>query len=602
MPTLSGFDEGSAPFGVARSFSGKRWVLREAPADAARALAEAGSLSPALAGILAARGVQPGALAEILSPTLKHLLPEPFSLTDMKLAVARAHSAIACNETIAVFGDYDVDGSCSAALVVGFLCGIGRDPPIYIPDRMTEGYGPSPEAMRRLKEQGASLVLTVDCGAGAVAALEAAREIGLDVIVLDHHAIEHAPPAFAHVNPNQPGDNSGLGHLSAAGVTFLFLVALNRTLREYGWYAANGAAEPDLRNELDLVALATVCDVVPLTGVNRAFVRAGLARLERMGRPGLSALSAVAGLKPPVTPYHLGFLLGPRINAGGRVGKCSLGVELLTARDSAAAEPIARLLDLHNRERQALEAQILEDAAAHAALQDNTPFLLLGEEGWHPGVVGIVAGRLKDRFNKPAFVVGFEGGEKNYGVGRGSARSVPGIDIGAAIRTAREADVLDTGGGHAMAAGFSLMRDKLDAFRAFLADHFANAGAQLDSIQTLEIEGLVSPRGAVPQLVEEIARIGPFGAGNPEPLVAMPDVTIAFADIVGRDHVRLRLQGGDGARLDAIAFRAASTPLGEGLLKSRGKRIHAAGRLKADEWNGRVRAQLHLEDAAPAGI
>ena len=594
MPTLSGFDEGSAAFGVARSFSGKRWVLREASGDAARALAEAGNLGSALANILASRGVMAGALAEVLNPTLKQLLPEPLSLKDMDAAVARTKLAVANGETIAVFGDYDVDGSCSAALVAGFLRAIGREPLIYIPDRMTEGYGPSPEAMRKLKEQGASLVLTVDCGAGAAVALEAAREIGLDVIVLDHHAVEHAPPAFAHVNPNQPGDTSGLGHLAAAGVTFLFLVALNRALRD--WYAANGIAEPDLRNALDLVALATICDVVPLTGVNRAFVRAGLARLERGERAGLTALAAVAGMKSPYTPYHLGFLLGPRINAGGRVGKCSLGVELLTAASPEAADPISRLLDLHNRERQALEAQILEDAVAHAALQDNAPFLLLGEEGWHPGVVGIVAGRLKDRFGKPAFVAGFEGG-----MGKGSARSIPGLDIGAAVRAARESGILDTGGGHAMAAGFSLPQDRLAAFREFLADHFAHTASALDAVQTLDIEGLVSPRGATPALVEEIARIGPFGAGNPEPLLAVPDATVAYADIVGRDHVRLRLQAGDGARLDAIAFRQATAALGQGLLKARGQRIHAAGRLKADEWNGRVRVQLHVEDAAAAG-
>ncbi|MDE3116745.1 MAG: single-stranded-DNA-specific exonuclease RecJ, partial [Pseudomonadota bacterium] len=390
-------------------------------------------------------------------------------------------------------------------------------------------------------------------------------------------------------------DASGLGHLCAAGVTFLFAVALNRALRENGWYAANNVAEPDLMGAVDLVGLATVCDVVPLTGVNRAFVRAGLARMVGMSRPGLAALAAVANATPPFTPYHLGFVLGPRINAGGRVGRCSLGAELLTAADAASAEPLARALDRHNRERQALESVILDEAMALAAAQDNAPFLLAAEEGWHPGVVGIVAGRLKDRFAKPAFVAGFEGG-----IGRGSARSVPGIDIGAAVRGARVAGILEAGGGHAMAAGFSLAAERLDAFRDFLAARFADAGSLLAAAQTLELDAVVAAAGAGASLAVEIGRAGPFGAGNPEPLLALADLRLAYADVVGKDHVRLRLQGGDGAALNAIAFRAAGGPLGKGLLAARGQRIHVAGRLRADAWNGRTQVQLHLEDAAPA--
>ncbi len=583
-------------FNVSRSFSGRRWLLREASDNATRALMRAGDLSPVLARILAARGTAESDLEDILNPTLKRLLPEPLKLKDMDKAVARVRAAIEAGERIAVFGDYDVDGSASAALMHGFLRAIGKPPRIYIPDRMREGYGPNAPALLALQQEGASLVITVDCGAGAVAALTVARDAGLDVVVLDHHAVETPPPAFAHVNPNQPGDNSGLNHLCAAGVTFLFLVALNRELRESGWYKANDIREPDLRAHLDLVGLATVCDVVPLTGVNRAFVRAGLARLGQLERPGIAALATIADVNAPFTPYHLGFVFGPRINAGGRVGRCSLGVELLTASADTAAFPLGEMLDKHNRERQAIEAAILEDAMAMAATQANQPFVLAANADWHAGVVGIVAGRLKDRFNKPAFVVGFENE-----TGRGSARSVPGVDLGAIIRAAREEGHLEAGGGHAMAAGFSLAKDKLDAFRGFLEQRLCEVADAIAASRDLKLDAAISPSGATPALVGEIARAGPFGSGNAEPCVVAPDVRVAFADVVGKDHVRLRLAGGDGARLDAIAFRCATTPLGEGLLASRGKTIHAAGRLRADEWQGRVRVQLHLEDAAPAG-
>jgi single-stranded-DNA-specific exonuclease len=582
--------------GIARSFSGRRWNFRELDEGAARRLAGAINISETLARLLTARGVTEADAGGYLNPTLKNLLPEPRLLKDMDLAVRRVMAAIEAGERIAVFGDYDVDGSTSAALAREFLARLGIEARVYIPDRMTEGYGPSPAAMQTLRDEGASLVITVDCGAAALAALTAAREIGLDVVVLDHHSVEAAVPAHAHVNPNQPGDNSGLGHLCAAGVTFLFLVALNRALRESGWYTAHEIAEPDLRPFLDMVGLATICDVVPLIGVNRAFVRQGLAQLSRLERPGLAALARVAEARAPFTPYHLGFVFGPRINAGGRVGRCSLGVDLLSASDAAAAEEFALQLDNHNRERQAIEKLILEDAIVQASLQDNAPFLLVSSEGWHPGVVGIVASRLKERFGKPAFVAGFEGG-----MGRGSARSVAGIDIGALVRAAREARLIEAGGGHAMAAGFSLGAHQLDGFAAFLAAQFSGGGAALAAASDFILDAMVSPAGATPELVAEIAAAGPFGAGNAEPVLVLPDVRVVFADVVGKDHVRLRLAGGgDGAGLDAIAFRTAETPLGKGLLAARGRAIHAAGRLKIDEWNGKIRVQLQLEDAAPA--
>jgi single-stranded-DNA-specific exonuclease len=359
-------------------------------------------------------------------------------------------------------------------------------------------------------------------------------------------------------------------------------------------------AEPDLRLFLDLVGLATICDVVPLNGVNRAFVRFGLGQIGALSRPGLAALAGVAGAKGPFTPYHLGFVFGPRINAGGRVGRSSLGVDLLTTRDADKAAEFAAQLDLHNKERQAIEKLILEEAIAMAATQANAPFLLVTGEGWHPGVVGIVAGRLKERFSKPAFVAGFEGGQFGNTIGRGSARSIPGIDIGGIIRAASEAKVIEYGGGHAMAAGFSLTAAQLEGFRKFVEAQFSGTGAALAAANDLHLDAVSSPAGANVALVQEIASAGPFGAGNPEPLIGLPDVRVAFADVVGGAHVKLRLAGGGGTMLDAIAFRAVGTPLGEGLLASRGKPIHVAGRLRQDDWNGRIRVQLEIEDAAPA--
>jgi single-stranded-DNA-specific exonuclease len=569
--------------------------LREVADDKARALAVAGNISDALARILAARDVTADQLEDTLNPTLKRLLPEPFVLKDMERAVARVRAAIDAGEKIAVFGDYDVDGSCSSALLASFLATLGHRPRVYIPDRMTEGYGPNADAMRTLREEGATLVVTVDCGATATAAFTAARDAGLDVIVLDHHAVETLPPTFAQVNPNQPGDTSNLGYLCATGVTFLFVVALNRQFRDSGWYVANNAVEPDLRDYVDLVGLATICDVVPLTGINRAFVRAGLAKLSMMSRPGLSALAAIAKAAAPFTPHHLGFTFGPRINAGGRVGKCTLGMELLSTTDGALAQELAQRLDTHNRERQALESMILDTAAAQAATQGNTPFLLVADEGWHPGVVGIVASRLRERFNKPAFVAGFEGG-----YGRGSARSIPGIDIGVMVRAAHDAGVIESGGGHAMAAGFSLTPDRLEHFREFLVEQFTNTSAAFDAANELLLDAGIAPSGANTALVSELAKAGPYGAGNPEPLLVVLDARVAFVDVVGKDHVKLRVVGGDGARLDAISFRSAETPLGLGMLAARGKRIHLVGRLKEDNWNGRARVQLQVEDAALA--
>ena len=583
----------SPALGVARSFSGRRWLLKTVDPDIERDLLR--EISPVLSRLLALRGVTVKEAADYLTPKLKNLLPDPNVLKDMDKAVARVSAALEAGQPIAVFGDYDVDGSTSAALISDFLTALGAAPRIYIPDRMTEGYGPSPMAMQALAAEGMKLVITVDCGAAAITALQEAERAGMDVVVLDHHRVEAAPPALAHVNPNQPDDASGLGHLCAAGVCFLFLVALNRHLRDAKFYEERGMAEPDLRLFLDLVGLATICDVVPLKDVNRAFVRFGLGQISTLSRPGLAALAGVAGAKGPFTPYHLGFVFGPRINAGGRVGRSSLGVDLLTAREPDKAAELAAQMDLHNKERQAIEKLILEEAIAQGMTQANAPFVLVSGDGWHPGVVGIVAGRLKERFGKPAFVAGFEGG-----MGRGSARSIPGIDLGGIIRAAAEAKVIEYGGGHAMAAGFSLMSGQIEGFRKFVEEQFSGTGPALAAANDLYLDAVSSPAGANVALVQEIAGAGPFGAGNPEPLLILPDVRVAFADIVGKAHVKLRLGGGDGTMLDAIAFRAVGTPLGDGLLAARGRPVHVAGRLRQDDWNGRIRVQLEIEDAAPA--
>jgi single-stranded-DNA-specific exonuclease len=517
----------------------------------------------------------------------------------MECAASRFAQAVERGETIAILGDYDVDGACAAALLLRFLHGVKREALLYVPDRLTEGYGPSALAVRSLRERGASLLVTVDCGAAAHDALEAARDCGLDAIVLDHHPVEANPPAFAHVNPNGPDDRSGITYVCAAGLAFLFLVAVQRALREKNWFEAQGIIETDLLSLLDLVALATIADVVPLAGVNRAFVRQGLRKLERLERPGLAALARLASATPPFSAYHLGFIFGPRINAGGRVGRCDLGARLLATDDAAEADSLALELDRHNRERQAIEAHILEAADAIAATQSDNPFLLVSGDGWHAGVVGIVAGRLKERHAKPALVAGFDSATPES-IGRGSARSVAGVDIGAIIRAARAESILETGGGHAMAAGFSVRRAKLEVFSAFLARHIEPQRSTVLLASELVADAILSPSGADLKLLDDIERAGPYGAGNPEPLFLMPDMLVVYAGIVGANHVRLRLVGRDGQGIGAIAFRAAETPLGKNLLKARSSRVHVAGRLKQDDYDGTAKVQFHLEDAAPA--
>lgn len=577
--------------GVARSLTGRAWRTRPADERLAQALSQRLAAPDVVGRVLAQRGLSLDDADAFLSPSLRHALPDPAHLKDMEAAAERVARAIRSGEQAAVFGDYDVDGATSAALLKRFFDAAGGRLRIYIPDRRAEGYGPNAPALRRLREEGVSLVVTVDCGVTAFAPLEEAARIGLDVVVLDHHQAEpRLPPAFAIVNPNRLDETSPHRQLAAVGVTFLLLVAANRALRRAGWWTTE-RPEPDLLGWLDLVALGTVADVVPLTGLNRVLVAQGLKVMAQRRNVGLAALADVARLQSRPTAFHCGFLLGPRVNAGGRVGRSDLGARLLTTEDAAEAAALAAELDRLNGERQAIEATVLEQADV---LADATgPLVFVAARGWHEGVIGIVAGRLKEKHRRPALVVALDGGR-----GKGSGRSVAGLDLGAAVTAAKQAGILINGGGHAMAAGLTVEEGRVDELRDFLVARCAPLLAALAPLDSFVVDGALHVRGATRELVDILEAAGPFGAGWPEPRFAIVGAEVAMAEVVGTDHVRLALRGADGGRLKAIAFRAAGTPLGQGLLRCRGERIHLAGHLRPDDWAGARGAQLVVEDAA----
>lgn len=585
--------------GVERSICGRRWRARGGDAMAGLALAQRFSLPEIVGRLLAARGIEADAVESFLAPTLRALLPDPSDLTDMDKGAERLARAVIAGERIAVFGDYDVDGATSSALLSRFFRAVGADITVYIPDRMKEGYGPNAPALMRLRAQGIAVAVTVDCGISAFEALEAAQGVGLDVVVVDHHEAEpRLPPAIAVIDANRvdeaPDVRARLGRLAAVGVAFLLAVAVNRALRVAGWYH-NGRAEPDLLRWLDLVALGTVCDVVSLTGLNRALVAQGLKVLARRESPGLAALADVARLDERPSAWHLGFILGPRVNAGGRVGEADLGSRLLATDDPVEAARLAARLDALNKERKEIEQAVLDAAImevenADAGLHD--PVFVAGA-GWHPGVIGIVASRLKERYHRPALVVALDGA-----VGKGSGRSVAGIDLGAVVIAARQAGLLVNGGGHAMAAGLTVTTERLGELRDFIAARLRPQIADGALIPSLSIDGAVNAGAATPALMAEIDRLGPFGTGNPEPRFALPVVRIAKADVVGDAHVRCFIAGADGARLKAIAFRALEGPLGPALLQSGGTPLHLAGHLRPDTWQGRNEVQLLIDDAA----
>ncbi len=548
--------------------------------------------------LLSARGIGIDAAATFLEPTLRVLLPDPSALTDMDVAADRLADAVRRGETVAVYGDYDVDGACSAALMVGFLRTLGCPVVHHVPDRIKEGYGPNAPALLSLVGRGATLIVCVDCGTAAAVSLAAVAGQA-DVIVLDHHKAEGMPPAIlATVNPNRLDDTSGLGTLCAAGVAFLTAIATMRALRRLGFFA--GRAEPDLMGLLDLVALATVCDVMPLTGVNRAFVCQGLKVMGRRSRPGIAALLDVTRARDKLNAATCGYALGPRINAGGRISEADLGLRLLLTEDRIEALALAERLEAVNRTRQDVEAGIMDAAmfAAEAQVAAGRAAVLVTGEGWHPGVVGIVAGRIKERFNRPACVAGF-----TDGFGKGSGRSVPGIDLGSAVIAARQAGLLETGGGHAMAAGFGIRAERLADFHAFLEDRLAAASA-MPSAADLIVEGALAVSGATTEVARHLERLAPFGAGNEEPTLVLNRARVVRADRVGREanSIRAFVEGeGGGPRLKAMMFRAREGALADALLaRAEGVPLHLAGHLRAEEWNGSLSPTFIIFDAAVA--
>jgi single-stranded-DNA-specific exonuclease len=590
--------------GVERSVNGRTWRDRLDERGYAQALAitQRHGVPELLARILAGRNVEVDQVSSFLDPTIKVLLPDPNVLAGMQDAVGRLADAIMRGESVAIFGDYDVDGATASALLARYLRHCGLSPIIHIPDRIFEGYGPNVDAVRALRARGASLLITVDCGTTSLEALAEARDAGFDVVVIDHHQCSDTlPDVLALVNPKRPDDLSGLGHLAAVGLVFLTLVAVNRELRRRGFFAGD-RDEPNLLSALDLVALGTVADVVPLHGLNRAFVAKGLLAMRQRQNVGLTALMDVARLDGPPEPFHLGFLLGPRINAGGRIGRADLGANLLLEEDAGEAARIASELDRLNRERQAMEQQMLVEAEAEAlaalGLEERGAVVVTAARGWHPGIVGLIAARLKERFGRPAFAIALD----TAGIGTGSGRSIAGVDLGKAVRRAVAEGLLLKGGGHAMAAGVTLRKDALAPFRAFLEDMLSEAVETARRDDALLIDGAISAAAANVALFQTIARAGPFGAGNAEPVLVLPNHTIAFADIVGEKHVRVRLRAADGAMLNAISFRSTDKDLGKALLAGRERTVHIAGHLAVNRWQGAEHVQLRILDMAWSGL
>jgi single-stranded-DNA-specific exonuclease len=588
--------------GVSTSALGRPWRARLDLAGETRALAiaQAHGHPDILARVLAGRGVTHDTAAQYLDPTVRALMPEPFTLQGMEAAVVRLVHAIKAGETIAIFGDYDVDGACSAALLAGFLDAAACARLIHIPDRIFEGYGPNVAAIDMLQGQGASLLLCVDCGTTSHGPLAHAKALGLDAIVIDHHQAPEVLPDAIVVNPNRLDDLSGLGQLCASGVVLMVLVALNRALRASGFWSAS-RPEPDLLAALDLVALATVADVAPLTGLNRAFLMKGLGAMRARLRPGLTALIDCARLNEPPRPYHLGFLLGPRINAGGRIGDASLGAKLLLSTDPDKAAAIAAELDRLNGERRLVEKATVEAAEKMAleaqAIEGERAIIVAGAEGWHAGVIGLVAARLRERFDRPAFAIAFAGE-----TGTGSGRSIPGVDLGRVVREAVETGLLEKGGGHAMAAGVTLNRERLTAFRNFLEERIGPEVAAARADASLKLDAVLTAAGATAEIVNLLEKAGPFGSGNPEPVIAIAGHRLEQVSEIGSGHLRFCLTGDDGGTLEAFAFGAQGRPLGDAILAARGERAHVAGHLTIDRWGGGKRVRLRVLDTAHAGL
>ena len=582
------------PCGVSRSILGQPWRWRGSAADTADADFVPDDL---VTQLLMARGVAREEVERHRVPTIRDFMPDPSIFRDMDKAAGRLADAVERKEPVTVFGDYDVDGATSAALLIRLLRDLGCDPKAYIPDRLMEGYGPSGEALVKIAQSGAKLIVTVDCGAQAFEALEMAEAAGVEVIVVDHHkCASQLPVAHALVNPNRLDEQdyaASHGHLAAVGVCFLLGAALLRTLRARGFFA--GRAEPKLIELLDLVALGTVADVAQLRGLNRAFVTQGLKVIAQRRNVGLAALLEVSRLTKAPSCSDLGFALGPRINAGGRVGKSDLGVRLLTTDDPEEARAISEELERLNLERRAIETMVCEAAEELGKAQDNRSVAVVSAEGWHPGVIGIVAGRLKEKLGRPAIVIALD----SDGVGKGSGRSISGVDLGAAVLAAKDSGLLVAGGGHAMAAGLTVARDKIAALTDFLDERLSADVSRGRDGRALLLDAVLSPGGVCPGLCDALDAGGPYGAGWPSPRVAAGPVRIVKADVVGNGHLRLIVAGDDGGRIKAIAFRMAESPLGQAMLSARPERkLWIAGCIKRDDWVDRPSAEMHLEDAA----
>jgi single-stranded-DNA-specific exonuclease len=600
--TKSTLDPSRLCLGVERSALGRAWHNRLDAAGQARALAIAQlhGTGDLLSRVLAGRGIGAETTKDYLDPSLRQLLPDPCALNDMDAAATRIAAAVERAETIAIFGDYDVDGAAASALLADYFRACGVNSIVYIPDRIFEGYGPNVEAVRKLSAAGASILITVDCGTASHVSLAEAQSLGLDAIVLDHHQAGETLPEALVVNPNRQDDLSGQGQLCAAGVTFLTLVATHRILRAHGFFGS-GREAPDLLAGLDLVALATIADVAPLTGLNRAFVVKGLKLMQARRRPGLTALLDIAGADGPPRPYHLGFLVGPRINAGGRIGDAALGSRLLSLEDPIEAARIAQELDGLNRERQELEHATLDEAEAQAlgclAQNEDRAGLVVFDEAWHPGVVGLVASRLKDKFRRPAFAIAVD---RKTGMGTGSGRSIPGVDLGDFVRKAVAEGTLVKGGGHKMAAGLTIARNRLAEFSAYLEDQLAEKVRTARAGDCLWIDAALTAAGATAELAANLERAGPYGAANPEPIFVLPAHRLIETAEVGRNHIRIKALAGDGAKLEGIAFRAVGETIGRALEAHRGTLVHLAGSLALDHRGRFDRVQLRLLDLAPA--
>ncbi|WP_271077965.1 single-stranded-DNA-specific exonuclease RecJ [Aurantiacibacter sp. MUD61] len=582
--------------GVEQSLSGKAWRWRGGNMELASGIH--GLEQDIATQLLLSRGVEREELEKHRQPNLRSFLPDPSIFADMDRAAERIAEAVIARESVTVYGDYDVDGATSSALLIRLIRMLGHDAQHYIPDRLLEGYGPSGEALLKIGEDGSSLIVTVDCGAMAHEALGMAHDAGIDVIVVDHHKCSaELPRTYALVNPNrldEKDDAAQHGHLAAVGVAFLLAVAVVRTLRERNYF--KNRTEPNLMSLLDLVALGTVADVAAIRGLNRAFVAQGLKVMARRENTGMAALIDASRLKAAPAASDCGFALGPRINAGGRVGEATLGVRLLTTPDPDEARAIAEQLSRLNEERRAIEAAVQEAAEEQLAAQHNRAVVICAGKGWHPGVIGIVAGRIKEKAGRPAIVIALD---DEAGEGKGSGRSIPGVDLGAAIIGATDSGLLIKGGGHAMAAGLTIASDRLDAFIEWMDDRLAAPVAAASAEQHITLDLALAPRGLTPELVETLDSAGPYGVGWPGPRVAVGPVQLVKADIVGTDHLRVIAAGQDGGRFKAIAFRAAETDMGQAILSgARGRRLWLAGRVKIDDWGSKPAAELHLEDAA----